>query len=151
MTQESKQYTIYDSSSSSTIFEQSDYHEEIAKLRTELIILKSFVMEKLHFIKQSLREPFEAEKNSQQENYISRLLEDRNYLKQENKTKSSIIQLLIQSSNTNNYDNDNSYSKSNNNDDNNNSGFENDDINIHIPNDDNNITMGRRKNKLSKD
>ena len=95
MTQESEQDTIYDSSSSSTIVEQSDYHEEIKKLRTELIALKSFVMEQLHFIKQSVREPFEVEKNSQQENYISRLLEDINYLKQENKTKSSIIQLSI--------------------------------------------------------
>ena len=59
-------------------------------------------MEQLHFIKQNVHELFEVEKNSQQDNYISRLLEDRNYLKQENKTKSLIIQLLIQSGNTNN-------------------------------------------------
>ena len=70
---------------------------------------------------------------------------------QENNTKCSIIQLLIQSGNTNNYDNDYSQSKSNNNDDNNNSGIENDDINIHIPKDDSNISMRRRKNKSSKD
>ena len=44
MTQESEQDTIYDSSSSSTIVEQSDYHEIITQLRTELIALKSFVM-----------------------------------------------------------------------------------------------------------
>ena len=72
-------------------------------------------------------------------------------MKQENNTKSSVIKLLIQSGNTNNYDNDNSYSKSNNNDENNNSGIENDNTNIHIPNDDSNITMRRRKNKSSKD
>ena len=74
-------------------------------------------------------------------------MEDINYLKQENKTKSSIIQSLIQSGNTNNYDNDNIYSKSSNNDENNNSGIENDAVNIHILNDDSNITMRRRKNK----
>ena len=71
-------------------------------------------------------------------------------MKQENKTKSSIIQSLIQSDNTNNYDNDNSYSKSNNNDENNNSCIENSDINIDIPNDDKNLTMRHRKNKSSK-
>ena len=114
--------------------------------------MKSFFIEQFHFIKQSVREPFAVEKNSQQENYISRLLEDINYLKQENITKSSIImQPLIQSGNTNNYDNNNSYSKSNNNDENKNSGIKNDDINIHIPNDDSNITMRRRKNKPPKD
>ena len=92
MTQGSKQDVIYDSSSSSTIVEQSDYHEEIMKLRTRLTALKSFVMEQFHFIKQSVCKPFEVEKNSQQENYISRLLEDINYLVQGNKTKSLIIQ-----------------------------------------------------------
>ena len=65
MTQESEQDTIYDSSSSSTIVEQSDYREEITNLRTEIIALKSFLMEQLHFIKQSVREPSEVEKNSQ--------------------------------------------------------------------------------------
>ena len=148
MTQESEQGTIYDSSSSSTNAEQSDYHEEITKLRTELIALKSFVVEQLSFIKQSVNDPSEVKKNSQQENYVSRLLEDINYLKQENKTKSSIIQLLIQSGNTNNYDSDNSYSKSSNNDENDNSGIENDAVNIHILN--GNITMRRRKNKKNK-
>ena len=114
-------------------------------------------MEQLNFIKQSVHEPFKVEKSSQQENYISRLLklenEAINYLKQENKTKSSTIQSLIYSGSTNNYDNDNSYSKSSNNDENNNSGIENDDMNIYIPNDDSNINMRRRKNKnkLSKD
>ena len=39
MTQELQQDAIYDSSSSWTIVEQSDYHEEITKLRTELIAL----------------------------------------------------------------------------------------------------------------
>ena len=102
MTQEPEQAIVYDSSSSSTNVEQSDYHEEITKLRTELIALKSSAVEQLHFIKQNVHELFEVEKNSQQDNYISRLLEDRNYLKQENKTKSLIIQLLIQSGNTNN-------------------------------------------------
>ena len=91
MTQESEQDIIYDSSSSSTIAEQYDYHEEIMKLRTRLIALKSFVMEQFHLIKQSVREPFEVEKNSHQENHISRLLEDINYLIQGNKTKSLII------------------------------------------------------------
>ena len=84
MTQESEQDTIYDSSSSSTIVEQSDYHEEITKLRTQLTALKSFVMGQFRSIKQSVREPFEVEK----ENHISRLLKDLNYLKQGNKTKS---------------------------------------------------------------
>ena len=150
MTQESEQDTIYDSSSSSKNAEQSDYHEEITKLRTELIALKSFAVEQLSFIKQGVHDPSEVKKNSQQENYVSRLLEDINYLKQENKTKSSIIQSLIQSGNTNNYDNGNSYSKSSNNDENKNSGIENDAVNIHILNDDSNITMRRRKNKKNK-
>ena len=148
MTQELEQGTIYDSSSSSAIVEQSDYNEEITKLRTELIALKSFLTEQLHFIKQSVCKPFKVEKNSC---YISRLLEDINYLKQGSKTKSSIIQLLIQSGDTNNYHNDNSYSKSNNNEENNNGGTENDDVNIHIPNDDSNITIRHCKNKSSKD
>ena len=103
-------------------------------------------MRQFHFIKQSARKPFEVEK----ENYISRLLEDINYLKEENKTKSSIIQSLIQSGNVNDYENNNNDSKSNNKDENNNSGIENDNINIHIPNDDSNITMRRCKNKSSK-
>ena len=62
MTQGSKQDIIYDSSSSSTIVEQSGYHEEIMKLRTRLIALKSFVMEQFHLIKQRVRKPFEVEK-----------------------------------------------------------------------------------------
>ena len=65
MTQESEQDTIYDSSSSSTIVEQFDYREEITNLRTEIIALKSFLMEQRHFIKQRVREPSEVEKNSQ--------------------------------------------------------------------------------------
>ena len=75
MTQESEQDTIYDSSSSSTNVEHSDYHKEITKLRSELIALKSFVVEQLHFIKQGVHKPYEVQKtlNSQQENYISRL------------------------------------------------------------------------------
>ena len=48
MTQESEQDTICDSSSSSMNVEQCDYHEEIIKLRTELIALKSSVVEHLH-------------------------------------------------------------------------------------------------------
>ena len=148
MTQESEQDTIYDSSSSSTIVEQSDYHEEITKWRAEFIALISFVIRQFHFIEEGVRELFEVEKNSQEGNYISRLLEDINYLKQESKTKSLIMQSLIQSGNTNNYYNDNGYSKSNN-DENNNSGIGND--HIHIPNDDRNITTRRRKNKSSKD
>ena len=72
-------------------------------------------------------------------------------MKQENKTKSSIIQSLIQCGNANNYDNNSSYSKSNSKDENNNSGIENDDIKIHISNDDSNITMRGRKNKSFKD
>ena len=91
MTQESEQDIIYDSSSSSTIAEQYDYHEGIMKLGTRLIALKSFVMEQFHLIRQSVREPFEVEKNSHQENHISRLLEDINYLIQGNKSKSLII------------------------------------------------------------
>ena len=147
MTHESEQDTVSQSSSSSTNVEQSNYYEEITKLRPELIVLKSFIVEQLHFIKPSVHEPFEVEKNSQQDNYIPRLLEDINYLKQENKTKSSIINWLIQSGNTNNYGNVKSYRKSSNNDENNNSGTENFDINTHIPNDDSNITIRCRKNK----
>ena len=48
MTQELEQDAIYDSSSSSMNVEQSDYHEEITKWRTELNALKSFVVEHLH-------------------------------------------------------------------------------------------------------
>ena len=107
-------------------------------------------MEQFHLIKQSVREPFEVEKNSQQENYISRLLEDKNYLIQGNKTKSLIIKQLIQSGNTDNYDNDNSCSKSNSNDESNNSGIEINDVNIQIPNDDSNITMRHCNSKSSK-
>ena len=136
-----EQDIIHDSSWSSTNVEQSDYNEEITKLRTELIALKSAVVEQLHFIKQSAHESFEVEKN------VSRPLGEIDYLKQENKTKTSIIQSLFQSDNTNYYDSDNSYSKNSNNDENNNSGTENDDIKIHIPDDDSNITMRRRKNK----
>ena len=98
-------------------------------------------MEQLHFIKQSAHESFEVGKN------VSRPLGEIHYLKQENKTKTSIIQSLIQSGNTNNYDNGNSYSKSSNYDENKNSGIENDAVNIHILNDDSNITMRRCKNK----
>ena len=62
MTQESEQDTICDSSSSSMNAKQSDYHEEITKLRTELIILKSFVVEQLTFIKQNVHDPSEVKK-----------------------------------------------------------------------------------------
>ena len=136
MTQESEQDTIYDSSSSSTNVEQSDYHGEITKLRTELTALKTFLVEQLHFIKQSVNETFEFEKNSHQENYISRLVEDINHLNQENKTKSPMIQSLIQSGNTDNYDTNNS-----------NSGIENEDMNTRLYNNYSNITMRHRKNK----
>ena len=48
MAQELEQDAIYDSSSSSMNVEQSDYHEEITKWRTELNALKSFAVEHLH-------------------------------------------------------------------------------------------------------
>ena len=41
--QESEQDIIYDSPTNSTVFEQSDYHEKITKLRTTLIALKSLL------------------------------------------------------------------------------------------------------------
>ena len=145
-----ERHSIYDSSSCSTNIEQSAYHEEITKLRTELIALKPLVVEQLHFIEQSVHEPFEVEKKlSARELYIKAIGRYKlNFLKQENKTKISLMQSLIQSGNTNSCDNDNSYSKSSKNDENND--IENNDINIHIPNDDSNITMRVLKIKINR-
>lgn len=90
----SEQETSFSNSSNSTIVDRLDDHEEITKLKTELVALKSFVIEQLHFIKQSIREPKEHQKNIQQDAYISSLLEQVDYLKDENKTKNSIIKSL---------------------------------------------------------
>ena len=86
--------TSFSNSSNSTIVDRLHDHEEITKLKAELVALKSFVIEQLHFIKQSIREPKEHQKNIQQDAYISSLLEQIDYLKDENKTKSSIIKSL---------------------------------------------------------
>ena len=87
----SEQETSFSNSSNSTIVNRLDDHEEITKLKTELVALISFVIEQLHFIKQSIRETKEHQKNIQQDTYISSLLEQVDYLKDENKTKNSII------------------------------------------------------------
>ena len=89
----SEQETFFSNSSNSTIVDCLDDHEEITKLKTELVALKSFVIEQLHFIKQSIHEPKEHQKNIQ-DAYISSLLEQVDYLKDENKTKNSIIKSL---------------------------------------------------------
>ena len=90
----SEQETSFSNSSNSTIVDPLDDQEEITKLKTELVALKSFIIEQLHFIKQSIHEPKERQKNIQQDAYISSLLEQVDYLKDKNKTKNSIIKSL---------------------------------------------------------
>ena len=87
-----------DSSSNSTIAANSDAEmSDLDKLRAEFLAFKMFVTEQFYLLKQSLGIPKQPpHTSSSSEVYINYLKEEIQYLKEENKTKNSIIQSLLQ-------------------------------------------------------
>ena len=89
--------------SDNTIVENCD--ADIADLKivkAELSALKMFVVEQIYLVKQQLGIPKNAECEQNNEILITSLNEQINYLKEENKIKTSIIQSLINQINKNN-------------------------------------------------
>ena len=89
-----------DSSSKSTVVANSDTEmSDLDKLRAEFLAFKMFAAEQFYLLKQSVGIPKQtAQTSSNSEVYISYLNEQIQYLKEENKTKYSIIQSLLQHS-----------------------------------------------------
>ena len=89
-----------DSSSKSTVVANSDAEmSDLDKLRSEFLAFKMFAAEQFYLLKQSVGIPKQtAHTSSNSEVYISYLNEQIQYLKEENKTKNSIIQSLLQHS-----------------------------------------------------
>ena len=72
---------------------------DIDKLRAEFLAFKIFAAEQFYLLKQSVGIPKQtAHTSSNSEVYISYLNEQIQYLKEQNKTKNSIIQSLLQHS-----------------------------------------------------
>ena len=84
-------------------------------LETELAALKSFVVEQFFLVKKSIKEIKDPNHEAANSNYVVMLMEQIEFLKEENKVKNSIIQWL-----TNQYNISNSAPTSNNNNNNNN-------------------------------
>ena len=101
-------------------------------LETELTALKSFVLEQLFLIKNSIEEIKDPNHEAANLTCVAMFTEQIEYLKKENKVKNSIIQSLTRkynnifnstatyNSNNNNNNNNNNNSNANNNDNNNN-------------------------------
>ena len=79
---------------------------DINKLKTEVVGLKMFVSEQLYIIKLSVGSPKTSVCNCSSKNniYIDSLLDQINYLREENKIKNSIIQSLLCHSSSQNVD-----------------------------------------------
>ena len=109
--------------SDNTIVENCDADiTDLKIVKAELSALKMFVVEQIYLVKQQLGIPKNAECEQNNEILITSLNEQINYLKEENKIKTSIIQSLINQINknnnsydTNNNSNNNSHSFSNSN------------------------------------
>ena len=66
---------------------------DLYKLKTEVIALKMFITDQLYLSKQSIRNPKTPECNyiTKSDSYITSLIEQMHYLKEENKMKNSFI------------------------------------------------------------
>ena len=86
-----------DSSSNSTVIANNDTEmSDLEKIRAEFLAFKMFATEQFYLLKQSVGIPNNSGHiNSNSEMYINHLNEQIQYLKQENKTKNSIIQSLV--------------------------------------------------------
>ena len=106
-------------------------------LETELIALKLFVLEQFCLIKKSIHEIKDPNHEAANSTYVAMLMEQIEYLKEENKVKNSIIQSLTNQSdnicNTTTYNSSNN-ENSNNNDNNNNNNNNNNNSNLHESN-----------------
>ena len=72
-----------------------DLNEKLLSLSTEINALKSFVLEQVFVIKKTLQDIQELPNNKETNNgYITSLTDQINFLKEENKTKNTIIQIL---------------------------------------------------------
>ena len=85
-----------DSSSNDTVIANSDAKmNDLDKLKAEFLAFKMFATEQFYLLKQSTGIP---KQTTHSEIYINYLNEQIQYLKEENKTKNSIIQSLVQHS-----------------------------------------------------
>ena len=99
-------------------------------METELAARKSFVVEQFFLIKKSIKEIKDPNHEAANSTYVVMLMEQIDYLKEENKVKNSIIQSL-----TNQYNNIfNSTTTSSNNNNNNNNSSNNNNNNLHKSN-----------------
>ena len=72
-----------------------DLNEKLLSLSTEINTLKSFVLEQVFVIKKTLQDIQELPHNKETNNgFITSLTDQINFLKEENKTKNTIIQIL---------------------------------------------------------
>ena len=72
-----------------------DLNKKLLSLSTEINALKSFVLEQVFVIKKTLQDIQELPNNKETNNgYVTSLTDQINFLKEENKTKNTIIQIL---------------------------------------------------------
>ena len=72
-----------------------DLNEKLLSLSTEINALKSFVLEQVFVIKKTLQDIQELPNNKETNNgYLKSLTDQINFLKEENKTKNTIVQIL---------------------------------------------------------
>ena len=72
-----------------------DLNEKLLSLSTEINALKSFVLEQVFVIKKTLQDMQELPNNKETNNgYLTSLTDQINFLKEENKTKNTVIQIL---------------------------------------------------------
>ena len=89
-----------------------DLNEKLLSLSTEINTLKSFVLEQVFVIKKTIQDIQELPNNKETNNgYVTSLTDQINFLKEENKTKNTIIQIYrkIRATSQNNWKNKNSY------------------------------------------
>ena len=92
----------------SSINEEQNYHsldqndntvigisDDLSKLKTKVIALNKFITDQLYLLKQSVGSKKAPEYNLSSYFYIKSLIEQIEYLKEENKIKNSIIQSLL--------------------------------------------------------
>ena len=114
-------------------------------LETELAALKSFVVEQFFLIKKSIKEIKDPNHEAANSTYVVMLMEQIEYLKEENNIKNSIIQSL-----TNQYNNIfNSTTTSNNNNNNNNNNSNNNNNNDNNSNNNNNNNNSNNDNNYN--
>ena len=81
-----------------TIITNTDVNiNDLNKLKTEVMALKMFITDQLYLLKQSIANPKTpgCNCNSRNDSYITSLIEQIHYLKEENKMKNAFIQSLL--------------------------------------------------------